>query len=397
MQMMLSANAALGAPNVPTQNLLYQNAQAAQAKPGFLGTLPSGMLGALPLADPADTFGQFINAATPTGADQAERNIANAISTTQVPAGAVVNAGGHWDAVWGVYSSAAPAVNQPYTIYGFAVADPWTGYALAHPSLGQSLGLGIAYVSNYTTSYLLPNRAVISYNPFLSVFTPETGVRINPWFGNYVSVTDPLGPPAPDNGSNNSIPTNTQITLSTATAITASQAVTDATTDSTNGSVNLSTEPGFGAGDQADPNLADILQVAQPGGSGVDDFLVPFEDTNGTPGSNFTGIESINEYTGQIDFAQSFVGGSELTLAQIQALGTDLLSGNVPQDNLPEPSALAMLALGGLVLVARRRVAGVKSYTRPWTRLVRRQIIRSPRHSRKLRSAAGHAADFCGS
>ncbi len=37
----------------------------------------------------------------------------------------------------------------------------------------------------------------------------------------------------------------------------------------------------------------------------------------------------------------------------------------------PEPSALALLALGGLVLVARRRVAGVKSYTRPWTRLVR--------------------------
>ena len=314
------------------------------------------MLGALPLADPADTFGQFNNAATPTGADQAERNIANAISTTQVPVGAVVNAGGHWDAVWGVYSSAAPAVNQPYTIYGFTVADPWTGYALAHPSLGQSLGLGIAYVSNYTTSYLLPNRAIISYNPFLSVFTPETGVRINPWFGNYVSVTDPLAPPAPDNGSNNSIPTNTPITLSTATAIAASQAVTDATTDSTNGSVNLSTEPGFGVGDQADPNLADILQVAQPGGSGVDDFLVPFEDTSGTPGSNFTGIESINEYTGQIDFAQSFVGGSELTLAQIQALGTDLLSGNAPQDNLPEPSALVMLALGGLVLVTRRRV-----------------------------------------
>ncbi len=374
MQMMLSANA-VGAANpgfvMPTQNALYTVAQKAQfLASGFniKGTLPSGLAnatanpGALPNAAPGDNWSQYISLGTLAGADQAERNIANALAATQIPVGAVVNYGGHWDAIWGVQASAVPVLNTPYLIQGFAVADPWTGYALANPSPGQSLGLGIAYVSNVTVPYLLPNGAVALYNPFLSnVFEPIRTVGA-PWGGRYVSVADPLAttPPAPDNGSNNSIPLAAQVNLSTAVAITAATAITDAANDVTNGSVNLSTEPGFNGGDKADANTADVLQVAEPGitGASVNDFLVPFKDPNGAAGSNYTGIAAINPYTGQIDTAQSIpITSGELTLAEIQALGRDLLSGNVPQDNVvvPEPAAIMLVAIGGLVLSARRR------------------------------------------
>ena len=381
MQMMLSATAvATSNPGfaMPTQNALYTTAQAAQlAVSGFTiqGTLPSGLAaapqgaatkGALPTYAAGDSWTQYINSFTPLGVDQAERNIANAVAATEIPAGIVVHNGGHWDAVWGILATAAPVVNTPYTINGFAVADPWTGYALSHPSPGQPLGLGIAYVSNVTVPYLLPNGAVVAYNPFLStLFGPIVTVG-GPWGGRYVSVADPLAttPPAPDSGTYNSIPDAAQVNISSATAITAATAITDATTDVSNGSVNLSTESGFVGTDKADTNAADILQVAEPGitGSTIKDFLVPFEDPNGTAGQNFTGIAAINPYTGQIDTAQSITSsGQELTLSQIQALGSDLLTGNVPQDNVivPEPASLALMAIaGGALLLIRRKSIG---------------------------------------
>ena len=116
MQMILSATAVTTAnPGfvMPTQNSLYNKAQAVQlAVSGFTiqGTLPSGIAaapqgaanqGALPTYAAGNSWTQYINSNTLLGADQAERNIANAVAATEIPSGIVVHNGGHWDAVSG--------------------------------------------------------------------------------------------------------------------------------------------------------------------------------------------------------------------------------------------------------------------------------------------------------
>jgi hypothetical protein len=376
MQMMLSATAVSTAnPGfaMPSQKALYIVAQNVQyIASGFTipGTLPSGMAngpgfpGALPAAAPGNGWSQYINSSA--AYDAAERNIAAAIATTQIPVAIAVHGGQHWDAVWGVETAAggaAPAPGAVYTINGFDVADPWTGFALANKLPTSVLGDGVSYFSNQPTQYLARNGTITTYNPFLAqLFTPLSPAWSGTiWGGRYVSVADPLStqPPTPSTGAINSIPGATEITLSSATEITPAQAITDAVNDES--VVNLSEEIGFSKGDTVDSNTADILQVAETPGSSVEDYLVPFEDPNGKSGSNYTGIMDINPYTGQIDIAMSIPStADEMTLAQIQAFAEDTLTGNLPADMsptpTPEPGALVLLVGGvGTLLLLRRK------------------------------------------
>ncbi len=376
MQMMLSATAVTAAnPGfvMPSQNALYVTSQIVQLNvSGFTigGTLPSGMAngpgfpGALPAAAPGNNWSQYINGSA--GYDAAERNIANAIATTGIPVGIVVHGGQHWDAVWAVETApggAAPAPGAAYTIDGFDVADPWTGYAIANHLPPSVLGDGIAYFSNVTTPFVAPNGAITNFNPFLSqLFTPLSPTwNATIWGGRYVSVADPYSttPPIPDLGTVNSIPVAAPINLATATEISASQAITDATSDEA--TVNLSEEVGFSAGHKADTNPADVLQIADSPGSTVKDYLVPFMDTSGTAGDNYSGIMDINPYTGQIDIAMSIpVSADEMTLAQIQAFAEDTLMGNLPADMSPTPTPeptpfILLLSLLALAVALRHR------------------------------------------
>lgn len=376
MQMMLSCTAVSTANpgfTMPSQNALYAAAQRVQlVASGFtiLGTLPSGMAngpgypGALPAAAPGDGWSQYVNSSA--AYDAAERNIANAIGTTEIPVAIVVHGGQHWDTVLGVETApggAAPAPGAVYTINGFDVADPWTGYALANKLPNNVLGDGISYFSNKPTQYVAPNGAITTYNPFLAqLFTPLSPVwNGTVWGGRYVSVADPLNdfPPLPSSGDIDSIPGATEIQLNSATEITPAQAITDAVNDES--SVNLSDEVGFSSTDKVDSNTADILQEAETPNSSVKDYLVPFEDPNGKSGSNYTGIMDINPYTGQIDIAMSIpTTADEMTLAQIQAFAEDTLTGNLPADMsptpTPEPGALVLLVGGvGTFLLLRRK------------------------------------------
>jgi hypothetical protein len=67
----------------------------------------------------------------------ANRTIANAIKDYQVPAGGVFYGGAHAMAVTGVRTNVAPVRNQPYSIQGFFVDDPWNGYAIARNLLSS--------------------------------------------------------------------------------------------------------------------------------------------------------------------------------------------------------------------------------------------------------------------
>ncbi len=354
-------------PSPPTQTTLYNQASLVQGA-GFHGTLPNALVGALTFAAHSNnTWSQYINAPTLLGADQAERNIANALAATQIPVAAVVFSGAHWIAVTGVNATATPVVNQPYLINGFYVADPWTGYAAANPAPGQPLGLGYRnYISNYTYNYIFPTFSVL-YNPFLSrVFTPLANVPGTIWHGNYVTVADPpagaYAPPPADNGANESIQTITE-NVNTITAVSAQQAITDAAL-ALSSSPQLSSDLLNGSTEDTMATDTTFIENSIVKNSGIGDWVVPYQDPNGTVGKNIDGFLAINNLTGGIDSAGFFTSSTEIPLSELNNYAAAPFSGALPQDDqalnaVPEPAAAALLMCAGFTtLIIRRRKSG---------------------------------------
>ncbi len=72
----------------------------------------------------------------------ASRTIANAIKDYDVPAQVTIGNGAHSIAVTGVTGIGVAARNTNYTITGFYVNDPWTGYAISQGLPAAQRGLG---------------------------------------------------------------------------------------------------------------------------------------------------------------------------------------------------------------------------------------------------------------
>ena len=93
----------------------------------------------------------------------ASATIADALVKLHVPAVVAVQNGGHAISVYGVQTDVAPVANQDYTITGFFVHDPWTGWAVSQNYNGWK-GLGYNTFLRYgrdddpsATYTILPN------------------------------------------------------------------------------------------------------------------------------------------------------------------------------------------------------------------------------------------------
>src|SRR6202012_1512000 len=74
---------------------------------------------------------------------QASRTIANAMNDTNIPAIIAVNHGTHAISVFGMNTTGVVGKNNQYTINGFFVHDPGTGYVLNAPGVPKTTPKGI--------------------------------------------------------------------------------------------------------------------------------------------------------------------------------------------------------------------------------------------------------------
>ena len=325
--------------------------------------------------------------------DLANRTMAACINTFKAPAIAGVLNGAHAISVYGVsYKGAnAPSFNAQYTISGFYIHDPWTGYVQQEIDQGAftvnaqkqvvytnnlnkkvPLGLGentwyryglMPAVAAQTQPVTLANGQVVNATlPSMSWYNIFTPSGPNPsFFTNALNApgfkieVEPQGPELPDDGNGGQFGSLPDLPALLPHQVTQSEAGSDATSDlATSG--ELSDEPGFqnGGFDTADAMLLqDPLDPTLQG-----DWLVPYDGLAGT--DDVTGAVLIDEDTGVIDQA-TWTDPSDpqtlMTLGELDQMYQDLQDGNIPDDNeVPEPASatLLMTAMGGLLLRRRR-------------------------------------------
>jgi len=314
-------------------------------------------------------------APTLTGGDLASRTLVDALNAAQpVPATVSVENGAHWIDVHGVSTSGNLATGN-YVINGFIVRDPWTGYAIsqynagnAGPALAGGFGLGFNTYLRYGYDIIpgaaltqLPNgaTAAVRLGAWFNYFSPSSAAAASPLFNSrkYIIETDPRGPTGPDTGdggTENSLPAPP---TDLSSELNASQADGDAISDLAANTL-LDSEPGLEGGsfDSSDEML--MSDSSDPSGEG--DWLVPYDGSGGT--DDVTGALMIDADTGVIDEATWFDSSdpvSSVTLNEMDMMFEDQENGLLPDDNLPEPAALAILA-PGLVLLAMRRRGAVR-------------------------------------
>jgi hypothetical protein len=175
--------------------------------------------------------------------------------------------------VYGVFSSAMPVVNQPYTINGFFIRDPWPLYG----SIGHA-----RYLANNERAWLRYFRAVNPINP-------------GPWDNKFVAVTDP---PPDDNGLFDSFPVPPPQGL----MLTAEQAAARAFLEL--GEIpELGDEFGFsvmnGFFSSADAQFIQWFDDSANEG----EWLLPFVDPNAAAGENITAAVLLDAFSGEISQA----------------------------------------------------------------------------------------------
>ncbi|HEX4055850.1 MAG TPA: hypothetical protein VHX86_16425 [Tepidisphaeraceae bacterium] len=336
-------------------------------------------LGTVPNLGPVGTAYASFNVAS---LDYASRTIASAITQFQTPAIVGMNpnpfgilygqlSGQHAISVYGVTTvGSAAAINANYTITGFYVHDPWTGYAMAN--LGQAQGLGentwLRYgfdAPNLATSATVinvPNQGgvVLPVFGWANYFTPSypSPTPYTPVFNSigYKFEVEPQGPISVDTGDGGIYSSLPSVAPELSSQLNGSQAETDAVTDLT--ADDLNTEPGFEGG-AFDTHAADQMLIQDPLDPSLQgDWIIPYDGSGGV--NDVTGAVAVDEDTGLIDMATWFDPSdpiTSMTLAQIDQQFEDQVDGPYPDDGIvPEPASL-MLLLPGVGLLLRRRRA----------------------------------------
>jgi hypothetical protein len=306
------------------------------------------------------------------GATLASRTIANALTNYNVPAQATVESGAHAICVYGVSTNGVAANNQNYTINGFLIHDPWTGYVASQLSVGNAAplaagGWGLGFNTYLRYGYDIVPGGALTQLPNGNVVP----VRLGAWF-NYFNpsggqpgagpvfatpgmkfTVEPIGPELPDTGdplNDGGLPAPP----SELPELNASQAGTDATNDLA-ADATLNTESGLSGGHL---DLSDEVLMQMPGDvSGQGDWLVPYDGAGGI--NDVTGAVMIDAATGVIDEAtwlDPSDGLSSLTLAQLDEMFADQANGVHPNDNsVPEPGSMLILGIAMISLNRRGR------------------------------------------
>lgn len=295
----------------------------------------------------------------------ASRTMANAMKDYDVPAQATVGSGAHSIAVVGVSTIGTPGQNQAYTITGFFVNDPWTGYVINElasnrPAPGGGFGLGIHGWLRY--GYQADPNAPLTFIPGVG----NVRARPDQWFRNfnpaggqagegaymsgvgYKFVVEPQGPEALDTGGID----GTLLGFDGADPLLPSPIATpqDALARAISElgvETDLSDEPGLTGGGF---DLSGIQFLPEADGYGGE-WVVPYDQSSGMA----SGAVLIDALTGLIDEANWADNASQyFTDDQIDAMYLDLSLGILPSDNpVPEPGN-AILAAPGIMLAMRR-------------------------------------------
>jgi hypothetical protein len=308
---------------IKSQSSLYTTIQANNGPVSTAGTAngnyyttPDGLRATLQLSD--TNAGHSYIAYNLASYDQSIKILAYDIDHYGITAGALINKGAHWINVYGVATNVKPVTTGAFTINGFYIKDPWTGY-----SPGNGLGK-TAYIRNDADGwkkYFTPTNYGGKYQgKYAFVADPDPGED-----------TLPADPPV------GTTPVNDAATALSQAAFDLGQ-LTDLSND-------LSFENGtFGSlGEQ-------LITLA----SGSQEWLVPYDQT----GSGATsGVALIDPVTGDLDYAlwdEGVLSGDSLT-----NLTAHLQSDGLPFDNVvPEPSTLLLLTVGAAAAFAvRRRVS----------------------------------------
>lgn len=319
----------------------------------------------------------------------ASRTIAAAMQQTGIPAVISINpnpfgyafngqlGGQHAISVYGVSTTASPVLNGAYTINGFFVHDPWTGYAQNVPGAAAAGGMGIGMNTYLRYGYnspipnapqlALPNgggNATVSPFTWFGYFVPSSGQyapTVNQLYQTgvgYKFEVEPQGPESLDTGGpgglDYSLPALTPLLGTDLNATGAdSDALSDLDADS------LQNEPGFEGG-HFDTNSADTMLMQDPNDPSIQgDWLVPYDGAGGV--NDVTGAILIDEDTGVIDQATWFDPSDpiqSMTLSQIDQMYQDQVNDIVEDDNVvPEPASLGIILISSLGLGIRRRRA----------------------------------------
>jgi hypothetical protein len=277
----------------------------------------------------------------------ASRTIANAIHSYDVPAQVTVGSGAHSISVVGVTSFGVPARNTNYTITGFYVNDPWTGYwAGQKANLPVIPGLGINQWIKYgyqphpaATPIAVPGVGVVNakIGKWFTHFNPAPGQPgEGPVFAaaGYKFVVEPLGPELLDDGNGgiySSLPTPDP--LLGAPISTAADALAAATSELAAAGY-LTDESGLSGGSFDLSGVVFLPAMDAIGG----DWVVPYDQ----PGGMSSGGVLVNSLTGKIDAAMWANESSQyLTDAEVEDLFDALNGGVYPDDNIfgDEPTA----------------------------------------------------------
>lgn len=270
----------------------------------------------------------------------ANRTIANAIASYQIPAGGVFYSGRHAMAISGVQTDVAPARNQPYKILGFYVNDPWYGYAKARKKPGDPQGLP----ANALLSTVLKTGQPSTWEKFFDVSPGEPGEGAYAAGPGFKFVVEPQGPEPLDDGLFSSDTTPVPLLANPLTSVEAVTLAEQLLADN----AGLSGKYGLSGGAFDGSNVSFIDS------GGTSDWLVPY-----LRGGEVTGSFLINSLYGILEIANWTEAGEDAyDLPELVMQFQQINGGIVPFDNpvnLPEASTLSMTLIAALMLHARRR------------------------------------------